>query len=211
MMRTTTPLILLLAGTLLNGCAVDPGAITSEKQAIAQVAAPFSQGAIALDIQTDPDLNALQGIANSCTLLVVQAQKASTLNKLLSSPFALKNLFSAAGAQDDILKVDRYPAMPGQITTLHIDRSENSRYIAIVAGYYPFPQKQHMALVAIPVTTKNTGRWHPAWSAQLAPLSLKIRLGSNSISQFTGVTPEPLALTSADAAPAIITPPGKRG
>lgn len=206
-MRTPTFFMLLLA-TLLNGCANDPNAITSEKQAIAQVAAPFAQGAIALDIQTDPDLNSLHGTANSCTLLVIQAEKAGILNKLLSSPFELKKLFSAAGAQDDILKVDRYAAMPGQSTTLHIDRSENSRYVAIVAGYYPFPQPQHMELVAVPVTTQSTGWWHLVWSAQLSPLTLKLRLGSNSISQFTGAKPETLALTSTDVTPVTTTGTG---
>lgn len=203
-MRITPSFVLVLTTLLLSGCTADPAAFSSEKQAIDQVAAPFSQGTITLEIQTDPDLNALHGIANSCTLLIIQAQKTSTLNKLLSSPFALKNLFSAAGAQDDILKVDRYPAMPGQSTTLHIDRGENTRYIAIVAGYYPFPQKQHMALVAIPVESESSGWWHKTWSAQLLPLSLKLRLGSNSISQFEGATQEPLALTGSDPAPVTV-------
>ncbi|MRT15094.1 type VI secretion system lipoprotein TssJ [Enterobacteriaceae bacterium RIT711] len=185
-----------MVGTLLTGCATDTMSVKNEQQAIDQVTAPFEEGAITITIQTDPDLNSFQGIANSCTLLVVQAQKASTLNKLLSTPFALKGLFSAAGAQDSILKVDRYSAMPGQSTTLHIDRSENSRYIAVIAGYYPFPQKQHMLLVTIPVTTEKSGWWHPSWGAKLAPMTLSIRLASNTISQFTGATTEPLQLTS---------------
>lgn len=202
-MRTLSPFILVLAAALLSGCATDPAKVMNEKQAIDQVTAPFAQGAITLDVQTDPDLNALNGIANSCTLLVIQAQQSSTLNKLLSSPFALKSLFSAAGAQDEILKVDRYPAMPGQSTTLHIDRSENTRYIAIVAGYYPFPQEQHMLLVKVPVTSSSTGWWNKTWQAQLSPLSLKLRLGSTSITQFSGATAQPLALTTHDAKPAV--------
>ncbi|WP_237932240.1 type VI secretion system lipoprotein TssJ [Buttiauxella sp. S19-1] len=200
-MRSMTFFLFVLALTQLSSCATAPNAATSEKQAIAQVESPFSQGAITLDIQTDPDLNAFHGIANSCTLVVVQAQTVSTLYKLLSNPTALKNLFSAAGAQDDILKVDRYSAMPGQRTVLHIDRSENTRYVAIVAGYYPFPQKQHMALVAIPVTSSSSGWWNKSWHAELIPLSLKFRLGSNSISEFTGATLEPLSLTSSDVVP----------
>ena len=196
-----TPLCCYLAASLLAGCAESPTAITTPAQAIAQLQAPFAEGAITLNVQTDPDLNALQGIANSCTLLVVQAEKSSTLNKLLSTPTELKNLFSAAGAQDNILKVDRYAAMPGQSTTLHIDRNEKARYVAIVAGYYPFPQKQHMVLVAIPVTTTRQGWWHTTWLATLSPLSLSLRLGSNSISNFSGATREPVSLTQNDAVP----------
>lgn len=200
-MHKLTPLCSYLAAGLLAGCAASPSAITTPAQAIAQVKAPFAEGAITLNVRTDPDLNALQGIANSCTLLVVQAEQSSTLNKLLSTPVALKSLFSAAGAQDDILKVDRYAAMPGQSTTLHIDRSEKTRYIAIVAGYYPFPQKQHMVLVAIPVTTTSQGWWNPTWLAALSPLSLTLHLGSNSISDFSGAAQEPLSLIQNDAVP----------
>lgn len=200
-MRKLTTLCCYLATSLLVGCSASPSAITTPAEAISQVTAPFAEGAITLNIQTDPDLNALQGIANSCTLLVVQAEQSSTLNKLLSTPTALKSLFSAAGAQDDILKVDRYAAMPGQSTTLHIDRSEKARYIAIIAGYYPFPQKQHMVLIAIPVTTTSQGWWHPTWSASLSPLTLTLHLGSNSISDFSGATLEPVSLTQNDAVP----------
>lgn len=200
-MRTITPLALFLGTILTAGCSTDTNIIDEKEQAISQVAAPFARAAIILEIQTDPDLNSVHGTASSCTLLVIQAQKASTLNKLLSNPFALKSLFSAAGAQDEILKIDRYPAMPGQSVTLHIDRSENTRYVAIVAGYYPFPQKQHMMLMEVPVMTSSSGWWNETWQAYLAPIAIKLRLGSNSISQFDGATQVPLALTSSDVIP----------
>lgn len=189
----------LLVAALLAGCSAGGDA---KKQAVDQVTAPFAEAAITLNVKTDPDLNALNDIANSCTLLIIQAQKAATLNKLLSSPFALKGLFSGAGAQDEILKVDRYAAMPGQQITLHIDRSEDTRYVAVVAGYYPFPQKQHMALVAVPVTTTSSGWLSPSWLAKLTPLTLQLRLSRDGISQFDGATREPLSLTQQDAAPA---------
>lgn len=201
-MRKLSPVIVLLSSTVLMGCAADPSAISTAEQAASQVSAPYAEGAITLNVVTDPDLNALQGIANSSTLLVIQAQKTETLNKLLSSPAALKNLFSAAGAQDEILKVDRYAAMPGQSTTLHIDRSENTRYVAVVAGYYPFPQKQHMVLFAVPVTTLNKGWWRPTWSAELSPVKVNLRLGSDSIIEFSGIAQEPVSLIQKDVAPA---------
>jgi type VI secretion system VasD/TssJ family lipoprotein len=184
--------VLLFSAVILSGCVSDTQSTKTESQAIAQVKTPYLQGGIKLDILTDPDLNALNNIANSCIILVIQAQNTSSLNKLLSNPFMLKKQFSAGGAQDDILKVDRYVAMPGQASTLHIDRSENTRYIAVVAGYYPFPQKQHMILVAIPVITENTGWLFPDWHAHLAPLTLRLRLGGSSITQFQGATPVPV-------------------
>ncbi|HHR6132075.1 TPA: type VI secretion system lipoprotein TssJ [Providencia alcalifaciens] len=169
---------------LLTGCAVDPSAITSPEQAISQLNAPFEEGAIRLTIQSSPDLNAFEGIANSCTLLVIQAQKKSTLNELIANTIKLKSLFSSAGAEEDILKVDRYSAMPGQTTTLHIDRSENTRYIAIVAGYYPFPKQQHMMVIAIPIGVESQGWLTSFWQAHLSPLNVSLYLGSDSVSRL---------------------------
>jgi len=197
----STILLVLIAGISLGGCSSDiPNTVSTEQQAIDQVAAPFSQGAITLNITAEPGLNAWNEIANSCTVLIIQAQKSSSLNKVLSNPAQLKSLFNGAGAEDDILKVDRYAAMPGQQTTLHIDRSENARQVAIVAGYYPFPKKQHMTLFSIPATTRSEGWWTKKWSAELAPLTLSITLGSQSITQIKGVQPEPVVQTQAELA-----------
>jgi type VI secretion system VasD/TssJ family lipoprotein len=203
MKKTFLGSLILMMALLTAGCASDKTAATSEKQAIEQANTPFAQGAISLAIQTDPDLNALNGIANSCTLLVIQSEQVSTLNKLLSNPVMLKGVFSGAGAQGDILKVDRYAAMPGQSVTLHIDRSENTRHVAIVAGYYPFPQKQHMVAFAIPVQTKSSGWWKRTWQAELQPAALSMRLGSQRISQFQGGSPIPITFmnNNAEAAP----------
>lgn len=189
--------LLFAMSMTLGGCSSDT---PSQQQAIEQVAAPFSQGAITLNLTAEPGLNAWNEIANSCTVLIIQAQNASTLDKLMSSPVQLKSLFSGAGTEDGILKVDRYPAMPGQQTTLHIDRSENTRQIAIVAGYYPFPQKQHMAQIAIPVVTRSEGWIGKEWFAELAPLTLDITLGSQSITQIKGARLEPVVMVQTELA-----------
>lgn len=179
-------LCLLAISLLLNGCSgVLPEYKQTEPIAKNQVAAPPAQGAITVNIVAEPGLNAWNEIANSCTLLVIQAPNASTLSKLISSPAQLKSLFGGAGAQDEVLKVDRYAAMPGQQTTLHIDRSENTRQVAIVAGFYPFPTKQHTAIVPIPVITRSEGWWNKRWYAELAPLEINITLGSQSITRLT--------------------------
>nr|WP_244212752.1 type VI secretion lipoprotein TssJ [Rahnella woolbedingensis] len=192
--------MLLIMSMTLYGCSSGKADNSSRQAAREQVTAPFAPGAITLNLTAEPGLNAWNDIANSCTVLIIQAQNASTLNKLMSSPLQLKNLFSGAGTEDGILKVDRYPAMPGQQTTLHIDRSENTRQIAIVAGYYPFPKKQHMALIAIPVSTRSEGWLTKEWFAELTPLSLDIKLGSQSITQIEGAPSEPVVLAQTELA-----------
>lgn len=185
MNTTFIRLLFISASTVLAGCSFDNVNTTStEQQAINEVKAPYMQAAITVNISATPDLNALDDIANSCSFLVIQAQKSSTLDKILNNPSQLKTLFSG-GSEDDILKIDQYSVMPSQQTTLHIDRIENTRYIAIVAGYYPFPKKQHMSIVRIPVTTASKGFWTKSWYAEMAPLIINVTLGSQSITNLT--------------------------
>lgn len=178
-------LLFISSFMVLDGCLLDVAYTASTKQqAINEVKAPYMQAAITVNISATPDLNALDDIANSCSLLVIQAEKPSVLDKILNNPSQLKTLFSGS-SEDEILKIDRYSVMPSQQTTLHIDRTENTRYIAIVAGYYPFPKKQHMSIVRIPVTTSSKGLWTKSWYAEMAPLIINISLGSQSITNLT--------------------------
>lgn len=187
--------IVVLFSTLLFGCSLKTVGEATEQLAITRVNAPFAPGSITVAVQGDPDLNSLKGIANSCTILIIQSQEVDTLRTVLSDQIALKSLFNGNGTQNDILKVDYYAAMPGQNTTLHIDRSENARFFAIIAGYYPFPKRQHMVLAKIPVETTRFGLLIHHWKAELMPIKLKLRLGGSSIISIDGENQEPFEAT----------------
>jgi hypothetical protein len=167
----------------LGGCTSGKTSEEERAEAINEVAMPFSSGAISLHIMPGEKLNSWNDIPNSCSLLIVQAEKKITLQSLMDNPAMIKQLFHGAGSFDGILKIDRYVAMPGQSATLHIDRSENTRYLGIIAGYYPFPTKQHMLLLDIPVEVTKQGWWREKWTAALATLDAKIILGQEAIRQ----------------------------
>lgn len=181
----------------LAGCADGKSEESTKQQAINQVAAPFAEAAITLNIIANPGMNSWNNLANSCTILIVQSRQVDTLNKLVSSPAMLRALFSGSGATENILRVDRYAVMPGQQTTLHLDRNENVRHVAIIAGYYPFPKKQDMTLYAIPVETTESGWLQKEWHAELMPLEIDITLGSQAAS-FNGAIQLPVASTQSD-------------
>ncbi|MBE0719154.1 type VI secretion protein, partial [Escherichia coli] len=60
-------------------------------------------------------------IANSSVMLILQANEKGILENVMNNPVIIKQMFDGAGSFDGILKIDRYVAMPGQNTTLHID------------------------------------------------------------------------------------------
>lgn len=154
---------------------------TQRQQAIKDSAAPFASHAITVTLRAEPNLNALNDIPNSCTILIIQAADKTALDSLQKSPVQLKSIFSGAGAEGKILQVDRYVVMPGQVNTLHIDRVENTRYVEMVAGYFPFPTEKHIVRFQVPISTHQEGWWNKVWLAELSPLDINVTLGSESI------------------------------
>ncbi|WP_232353160.1 type VI secretion lipoprotein TssJ [Hafnia alvei] len=169
----------MLGVIVFTGCSASHQ--QAREQAIDAVSAPFASGAITLQLRAEPGLNNVNDLPNSCTVLLVQTKDKTTLDKVLSNPVTLKSLFAGAGGEGDVLQVDRYVVMPGQSNTLHIDRALNTRSVAFVAGYYPFPTKQHMLSMDIPVETQSSGWLSPVWHASLAPVTMTVTLGSETI------------------------------
>lgn len=176
-MKALTRIVIL--ALMLTGCShQDP---KLRQQAIDGVAQPFAKNAITIQLNAQPNLNMWNGLANSSSILVIQSQNTAALDKLLSNPVLLKAMFAGTGSEGDILQTDRYVVMPGQQNTLHIDRAENSRYIAVAAGYFPFPDSRHIARFTIPMTLTTQGWQNKIWTAKLVPLNAYVTLGQESI------------------------------
>lgn len=173
---------LFLTIFFISGC-VDKTVKKSNDEAL-NVPAPYAPGAITLNIQATPKLNAWKKVANSCSTLIIQSEKIEALTELLSDSSRLENLFQGLGTEESVLKVDRYVALPGQRTTLHIDRSANTRFIAVVAGYYPFPTSQHIKTIRVPHEISQSGWFRKRTVAKLLNLRMDIILGDQGIVHF---------------------------
>ena len=174
-------LITIVLPFFITACS-DKYSEQDKMQAINNVDASFGAGLLTFQISTDTQLNSLNELPNSCALLFLQASGKRILQDLMSNPVLIKQFFSGYGKSDGILKIDKYIAMPGQEITLHIDRSEGAKYVGVIAGYYPFPGKQHMLLLDIPVDVVEEGWWKKSLHASLSPLYEKISMGKESIS-----------------------------
>ncbi|EFN2497843.1 type VI secretion system lipoprotein TssJ [Escherichia coli] len=172
-------LSIFTVGLFLAGCS--SGYEEKKKAAINNLHANFASSSVIIHLSPQPDLNARDGLPNSCAVLIIQSGKKQTLRELMENPVMVKQLFNDAGSMNDILKVDRYFAMPGQKATLHIDRSENARYVGIIAGYYPFPSEQHTLIFDIPVNVVEHGLFSKTLSASLGILETSIILKKEQI------------------------------
>ncbi|WGK60100.1 type VI secretion system lipoprotein TssJ [Pantoea sp. SS70] len=168
---------------LLMGCS---NSTDQRQQALEAVKPVFAEGAINIQLTAEPLLNAYKEIPNSVTLFVIQAENKTQLENVLNNPSEIRALFNGATSSDNRLKSDRYNLMPGQQHTLHIDRAMNIRQVAVIAGYYPFPDDRHITRFDIPVKASKTNWWSSEWQATLTPLTVSLTLGKDTITRIEG-------------------------
>lgn len=174
-------LVILVLMANVTGCNSSYSTEQQRQTAIEQASATFASDAINIDMIADPQLNAFNRVPNSCTVLIIQAERRDQLESLLNNPALLRNLFARAGGSENILKLDSYVMMPGQRVTLHLDRVEQARYVALIAGYYPLPNERHTRIFSIPLELSSQGWWNKRWQAHFIPINIEITLGEATI------------------------------
>lgn len=176
-------LLIALFLPFLASCSIDSG---KRQLALESIATHYAEGAVNIELTAEPGLNSWKEMANSVQVLVIQGSNKSQLDDVLKNKSELHALFNGASASDKVLKVDRYMLMPGQQHTLHIDRAETARQVAVVAGYYPFPGEGHIARFAVPELAEKKHWWSSEWQAQLALLQVSLTLGKSRITRISG-------------------------
>ncbi|NHB91182.1 type VI secretion lipoprotein TssJ [Photorhabdus cinerea] len=178
--RSFSVLLIIL---LISGCSDSISNNEKRLQAIEQARPVYANNAIRLKMMADPQLNVFNNMPNSCTILIAQAEKREQLDKLLANPTLLRNLFAGTGATENILQLDNYVMMPGQSVSLHIDRAEQARYVALIAGYYPAPGSTHVRVLSLPLRLEQSGWWNKSWSAEFVPMNIDLMLGRYAITR----------------------------
>lgn len=172
--------MLLVLALVITGCS-SPSINEERQRAIETARAIYASNAIRLRIAAEPQVNAFNNMANSCTVIIVQAQNREWLDKLMANPVLLRNLFSGAGAAEGLLQLDSYVMMPGQTVSLHIDRAQQARYVAVIAGYYPAPDNTDTRIYPLPLSLSQEGWLHTHWRAKYIPMCVTLTLGRQTI------------------------------
>lgn len=182
MMRPLRWIVLLCVAGLSSACSLNE----AQRQKLLQQSPPwYAEAGIVVNVKTEPTLNAWKGLANSVSLLILQARDQHSLNALVASEKAARALFSGAALPPQILAIDRFTALPGQQATLHVNRVENARYVAVIAGYYPVPGAQQAAVVAVPVEIK---RGWLGWKVSIETLRFSTLWGERALVKLEGAT-----------------------
>ncbi len=150
----------------------------------------YEKEAIRMHIRADNKLNLDEGEAHTLLLCVYQLSDPNTFNQLSNDEDGLYTLLECGLFGDGASASKRLIIQPGQDVNLILDRAEDARYVAMVAGYYILEKGRMVKMVEIPEILEVKGVFSKKKTRKPARLSVELFLGPQQITTVTTETLE---------------------
>jgi type VI secretion system VasD/TssJ family lipoprotein len=167
----------------------------------------WSRGEDAIEVKfvASSELNSFSQRAHTLTVKVVQLTELSGLNTLLQTPDGITQVLSHPVEMiPNAVISETYVLAPSQTVTYHFAREENSKYIAVVAGFAELAKKSSVKIIPISIQAIPQKPIEAEWTIldqltmgyfvekELQPdvirpskIKLNIRLGESGITRFS--------------------------
>ncbi len=143
--------------------------------------ASYRKNAIHLTLRSDPKLNFHEGMPHTLLVCVYQLKDPNAFNQLSGDEDGLYQLLECSLFDPGVLSSKRLTVHPGQDQVVSIDRAEDARFVAVVAGYYLIEKERITRLFEIPVLEKTKGLLIRDKYSELADLNIEVMLGPQQI------------------------------
>lgn len=110
----------------------------------------FDPQALVLRLQAPLQLNMYMGKPHSLFIKVFQLSEVRVFNDIAKTPAGIKELLTEDEVDASILSSETITISPNSTETLVLDRFKETRFVAIVAGYYQIDGKNNVRIFNIP-------------------------------------------------------------
>lgn len=188
------PALFALAVVVLQGCAATNSAMggNTARQARAEVTWEAGKDGVLIEITSANDLNLYENLPHTLLLSVFQMTDAAAFHKLKADPQQLSRVLASGRAGPDFVQLSRYVVAPGRRTLLALDRAQQSHYVGFVAGYYQLDAESNARLFEVPLTVSSRGWFSSTYSAEPAPLAVRLNLGAQGIASASSLNAYPV-------------------
>jgi predicted component of type VI protein secretion system len=168
----------------------DQPAIAKQDEELANlgltVARPYAPKAISLQYKADSTLNFYEEKSHTLLLVIYQLNGVNAFSDLVKDPAGLTKLLQAERFDASVMDVSRIFVEPGETKVMDLDRAENVKWVAVVAGYYNLVPGQVTRVYEIPVTIEKVGTYgFRKTEARMNRLTLSFYLGPHSLQEVS--------------------------
>ncbi|RJR17429.1 MAG: type VI secretion system lipoprotein TssJ [Nitrospiraceae bacterium] len=111
----------------------------------------YEEGAINLRLKSGPDVNLYDGKAHTLLLCVYQLRDPNAFNQLFDEEDGISKLLECSRFDPSVMSSKRIVVQPNEDSTKTLDRSEGTKYVGIVAGYFQMEKKNITRLMQVPL------------------------------------------------------------
>ncbi len=113
--------------------------------------ASYIKGGINFHLRGDNHLNIYQRVPHALILCAYQMRDANAFNQLLEEKDGISKLMECGRFDASVTFAKRLIVQPGQDVYEAMEKTEGSKYIAIVAGFYNFQKRSAIKLIPLPM------------------------------------------------------------
>ena len=146
----------------------------------------YEKDAVKIQVVADPMLNLDDGKAHTLYVCIYQLKDPNGFNQLSGDESGLYKLLDCKLFDQGVAVSKRLIVHPGDDTTLVLDRAENAKYLAVVAGYYDIVKERITRLIEIPVVIEEKGFISKERKQKPGMLDIKLSLGPQQINKIEG-------------------------
>jgi predicted component of type VI protein secretion system len=127
-----------------------------------------------LSLRADPELNPFEQTPHALLAVLYQLSAPNAFNALAKDPAGIRTLLQGTPFDPSVVSADRLFLQPGERRALPLDRAQNGRWLAVVAGYYGLAPGAVTRILELPAGDQD-GR----------ACVLDLRLGRDSIQDLS--------------------------
>ncbi|MCK4694942.1 MAG: type VI secretion lipoprotein TssJ [Candidatus Cloacimonetes bacterium] len=141
----------------------------------------FKEKGIQVEVIADSLLNSFENKPHTLKLVIYQLSDINTFNKQKKTEAGLEKLLLSEPFDPSITAVDHFFIQPGENSLFFLNRAENTKWVAFVAGYFNLVPIEVTEILKIPLQIKKKGFFIRTRYEKIKELNLEIRLGENRI------------------------------
>lgn len=141
----------------------------------------YEKETIHVHLKAEPLLNLYDGVPHPLQICIYQLKDPNALVRLSEDDEGLYKLIECGRFDSSVVSHKSLSIQPGQDSIFDLDRVEDAKYVAVVAGYYLLQKEAMVRLFDVPVIIEKKSWIKRTRIAKPAPLSIELTLGPQKI------------------------------
>jgi hypothetical protein len=113
--------------------------------------APYIKGGINFHLRGDQNLNLYQKSPHALVLCAYQLRGVSAFNQMAEEKDGLNKLLECGRFDPSVTYAKKLIVQPGQDIYEAMEKADDSKYVALIAGFYNFQKRQAIKVITLPM------------------------------------------------------------